>query len=173
MEAELAHLFLDFSVRKLEQYAARIRDCLGRLSGEQIWRRGGEHENAVGNLVLHLCGNLRQWIGHGAGGLADVRERPAEFAARSGLSREELAARLDETVREATAVLRALTPARLLETLVLQGYQVTVLEAVYHAVEHFSHHTGQILYATKQLTGEDLGYYRHLDVPGAAGDRTP
>ncbi|MGB9605175.1 MAG: DinB family protein [Bryobacteraceae bacterium] len=173
MDEALAAVFLDFSIRKLEQYAGRIRDCLDRLSNEQVWRRGCENENAVGNLVLHLCGNLRQWIGHGAGRLPDVRARDAEFAARGGISRRELADRLEAVVREATAIVRELTPARLLESVVLQGYRVKVLEAVYHAVEHFALHAGQIMYATKAMTGADLGYYRHLSGQGERTDPTP
>ena len=173
MESSLASAFLDFSARKLEQYAARIEDCLRRLSEDQIWQRGSENQNAVGNLVLHLCGNLRQWIGHGAAGMPDVRDRDCEFAARGGLSREELASRLREVVTLATGILHGLPHERLLETTVLQGYQVTVLEAIYHAVEHFSMHTGQIIYATKAMTGEDLGYYRHLSNRKLQGDPTP
>ena len=173
MDAALAAVFLDFSVRKLEQYAGRIRDCLDRLTEDQVWFRTGENQNAVGNLVLHLCGTVRQWIGHGAGGLPDIRVRDAEFAARGGISRQDLGARLDAAVAEATGILRALSPERLHETAVLQGYPVTLLEVVYHAVEHFAMHTGQIIYATKAMTGEDLGYYRHLSGQGLRTDPTP
>ncbi len=173
MESEIHRLFLDFSRRKLRQLADRIADCLSRLSEEQIWSRGGRHQNAAGNLVLHLCGNVRQWIGHGAGGLPDIRARDAEFAAHGGLSRTELIERLDAVLREADAILEGLTPQRLRESVTIQGYRVTVLEAVYHAVEHFSQHTGQIIFITKWLTGEDLGYYRHLSGPAPSPDPTP
>lgn len=137
----------------------RIEDCLARLTPEQIWARGGESENAVGNLVLHLCGNVRQWI------LSGVRQRDEEFAARGGIGAEELAARLRETIQEATAVLESLPLERLTERVRIQNYDVTVLEAIYHVVEHFSGHTGQIIFATKLFTGNDLGYYRHLSAP--------
>jgi uncharacterized protein DUF1572 len=80
-------LFLDYSVRKLRQLTGRIEDCLGRLTEEQIWARGAESENAVGNLVLHLSGNVRQWIVAAVGGRPDIRERDAEFGARGGLGR--------------------------------------------------------------------------------------
>jgi len=140
----------------------RIEKCLGMLTPEQVWARGGANENAVGNLVLHLCGNVRQWIISGIGGVVDTRDRDAEFAAQGGASVAELGARLRETVDEATAVIAALAPERLPETLVIQGYKVTALEAIYHVVDHFSMHTGQILFVTKMLTGEDLGFYRHL-----------
>jgi uncharacterized damage-inducible protein DinB len=173
MPASWEEIFLDFSLRKLSQLEGRIQDCLMRLSQEQIWRRGGESQNAVGNLVLHLCGNLRQWIGHGVGRLPDIRVREEEFAARGGLSRAELSARLAEAVAGASAVLKGLTAERLLELTVIQGYRVTVLEAVYHVVEHFSQHTGQIIFAARLFTGHDPGYYRHLSQAAPASDPTP
>ena len=159
---ETGRLFLECSIRRLSELTPRIETCLGKLTPEQVWARGGENENAIGNLVLHLCGNLRQWIVCGVGGLADTRDRDAEFAARGGASTAELGAHLRETVDAATAVIAALAPERLVAPLVVQGYSVSVLEAVYHVVEHFSMHTGQILFATKMLTGTDLGFYRHL-----------
>jgi uncharacterized damage-inducible protein DinB len=158
-------IFLKFSADKLEQLSGRIQDCLGRLTDEQIWTRNKENENAIGNLVLHLCGNLRQWIGGGVAGKPDVRDRDSEFHARSGLSGPQLAERLRERVSEVTEIVRNLPPARLSEPMVAQNYNVTVLEAIYHVVEHFSQHTGQILFVTKMITGQDLGYYRHLTKP--------
>ena len=141
------------------------------LTEEQIWARGGQNENAVGNLVLHLTGNIRQWIVAGVGGQPDIRQRDAEFAARAA-PRSDLAARFHNTVAEAAGILETLPPERLPERLAVQGYHVTVLEAIYSVVEHFSGHTGQIVYAAKMLTGEDLGYYRHLSNPAHA-ERTP
>jgi len=154
--------FLNHSVEKLRQYEGRIETCLGMLAEEQVWARGGENQNAVGNLVLHLCGNVRQWIVASVGGQPDIRERDAEFAARSGVPIADLRARLRQTIEEATAVIAALPPDRFTERLTIQGYDVSVFEAIYHVVEHFSMHTGQILFATKLLTNEDLGFYRHL-----------
>jgi uncharacterized damage-inducible protein DinB len=172
-EAEVSRLFLDCSARRLEQSAARIGNCLERLSHEQVWARGTENENAVGNLLLHLAGNLRQWIGSGLAGKPDIRRRDAEFAARGGLAPAELSARLAAEVGEAVAAIRAFSPDRLLEKVTIQGYEVTFLEAIYHVVEHFAQHTGQIIFATKQFTGEDLGFYRHLSQPAPHGEKTP
>jgi len=166
-------LFLDYSARKLRQLNGRIEDCLGRLTQEQIWARGAESENAVGNLALHLSGNVRQWIVAGVGGQTDIRQRDAEFAARGGLAASALAGHLRGIVEEAADVIETLTPERLAERLVVQKYQVTVLEAIYHVVEHFSGHTGQIIYATKLLTGEDLGYHRYLKSTAAHAEQTP
>jgi uncharacterized damage-inducible protein DinB len=166
-------VFLDYSARKLRQLCGRIEDCLGRLSEEQIWLRGTENDNAVGNLVLHLSGNVRQWIVAGVGGQLDIRQRDAEFAARSGLAAAGLAAQLRGVVEEAAGIVETLAPERLCEPLVVQGYNVTVLEAIYSVVEHFSGHTGQIIYTTKLLTGEDLGYHRYLQTTAAHTEQMP
>jgi uncharacterized damage-inducible protein DinB len=172
MESSLVGLFLDYSARKLEQLSGRIQDCLARLPESEIWRRGGENQNAPGNLILHLCGNVRQWIGSGVGGLADIRERDLEFAARGGLSTAELAAKLHTTMAEMIAIIRNLPPERLVEKTTIQGYEQTKFEAILHVVEHFSYHAGQILFITKLVTGEDLGYYRHLATQAHA-EKTP
>jgi uncharacterized damage-inducible protein DinB len=161
----IEHEFLTFSAGKLTQRSGRIQDCVGRLSSEQVWTRGHENENSVGNLVLHLCGNVGQWIGSGVGGKQDTRQRGAEFAARGDIQPAELAERLNKAVSEAAGIIRNLPHARLLEKTTVQKYDVTLMEAIYHVVEHFSQHTGQIIFATKLLTGQDLGYYKHLSQP--------
>jgi uncharacterized damage-inducible protein DinB len=172
MEPALDRLFLDCSVRRLNQLASRIDDCLGRLDDGQVWFRGGENQNAMGNLVLHLAGNVRQWILCGVGGARDIRDRDAEFAAHGGMGTGELRDHLAATVREASAVISAIPAARLAERVRIQNYEVAVLEAVYHVVEHFAQHTGQIIFATKAATGSDLGYYAHLR-KSAHGEKTP
>lgn len=171
MDTPIPQTFLTFSATQLRKHAERIEDCLGRLTADQIWARGGENENAVGNLVLHLCGNVRQWIVSGVGGEADMRRRDEEFAARGGIPVGLLTERLRATVEDAERVLRGVSAERMVQPLLIQGYDVTVLEAIYHVVEHFAGHTGQILFITKMLTGADLGYYRHLSA-AAAGPGT-
>jgi uncharacterized damage-inducible protein DinB len=173
MEDALHRLFLDCSVRRLELSLSRIEACLGKLTEEQVWARGSENENAVGNLVLHLSGNVRQWILAGVGGAPDTRQRDQEFSARGGGSIPELQERLRGIVTEAAAVIGAVTPERLAKRVVIQKYEVSVLEAIYHVVEHFSLHTGQIIFATKMMTGADLGFYRHLRSSAAHGEKTP
>jgi uncharacterized damage-inducible protein DinB len=173
MNHALDRIFLDCAVRKLQLLAGRIQTCLEGLSDEQIWARGSDNQNAIGNLVLHLCGNVRQWILSGVGGKPDKRERDREFSARGGVPVKELALRLRETVDEAIAVLSSVTAYRLAERIAVQKYDVTVLEAIFHVTEHFSMHTGQIIFATKMLTGEDLGFYRHLESRAAHGESTP
>jgi uncharacterized damage-inducible protein DinB len=161
----VVNIVLTFSSDKLVQLCSRIEICLDKLTPEQVWARGNENANAVGNLALHLMGNVRQWILHGAGGQPDVRKRDSEFASRGGIDPSELKRRLRSTVEEAAALIRALPPERLTERRTIQNYDVTVLEAVLHVVEHFSMHTGQIIFATKFLTGDDLGFYAHLGSP--------
>jgi len=162
--------FLKFSGEKLAQLFGRIETCVGKLTPEQVWRRAADNDNAVGNLVLHLAGNVRQWILCGVGGAEDRRNRDSEFAARSG---EDVLSRLRPVVSEAVALIAALPTDRLTETRTIQKhYNVTVLEAIYHVVEHFSMHTGQIIFATKVLTGEDLEFYGYLK-SGRAKAETP
>ncbi len=157
--------FLKYSTDKLKQYESRIETCLDKLSYNQIWARDTEKQNAVGNLVLHLCGNLGQWILAGVAGEPDLRDRDAEFAARGDVSADELKQRIRRRVDETVAVIAALTPEQLMERTVVQGYDVSKLHAVYHVVSHFSEHAGQIIFATKLFTSDDLGFYRHLANP--------
>lgn len=155
-------VFTHYSCDRLKQLCERIQDCLGKLTLEQVWARAGNHDNSIGNLVLHLCGNVRQWICAGVGEQPDIRDRDAEFAARGDIQPAELSHRLDVTLPDALAVIRDLNAARLGETIHVQKYTITVLEAVYHVVDHFAEHTGQIIFATKLLIDRDLGYYKHL-----------
>ena len=154
--------FLNCAAEKLAELCSRIEACLGKLTPEQTWMRGSENQNAVGNLVLHLNGNVRQWILSGVGGRANTRDRDEEFAARGGMEPAALATMLRGTVEQALAIIHSVPPARLGEEVTIQGYGGTVLKAIFHVVEHFSGHTAQIIFITKMLTGEDLGFYAHL-----------
>jgi uncharacterized damage-inducible protein DinB len=168
----LDRLFLDCSTRRLRQNVDRIDKCVARLNDDQIWSREHETENAVGNLLLHLAGNVRQWIISGVGGTPDLRDRDSEFNAQQGPDKSELVIALRSTVEEACKVIEPLTSERLAAVVNVQKYDVSVLEAIYHVVEHFAQHTGQIIFATKLLTGEELGFYSHLKRP-AHGEKTP
>ena len=153
-------------VDKLTQLGERIAVCLDQLTPEQVWARNSDQENAIGNLVLHLCGNLRQWIGFAVGAKPDIRVRDREFAARGDIEPAELKQRLLGAVREAADIIAAVPAERLTAMVRIQSFDVTVLEAIYHAVEHFSGHAGQIIFATKLFTAADLGFYRYLQNPG-------
>ena len=160
-------IFLEFSRRKLlEQYWPRLRSCVELLSDEQVWWRPNEASNSIGNLMLHLNGNVRQWLVASFKQLEDTRDRPAEFRERQSIPASALVETLGATLNEASDVLVSLTEADLLKTFNIQGYTVTGLQAVYQVVEHFGIHYGQIVYITKLLRGEDLGFYRELDGTG-------
>ncbi len=156
MTNEIAALFLDYSNKKLEQAAKDMKICLGKLTDAQVWERQGEHENAPGNLILHLCGNMRQWIMHGVGGAKDVRVRDAEFTPRDGWSPAALTELFEKTVAEARSVIETVPPERLVERITPQNREVSVLEAIYQVVGHVQQHAGQIILLTKQMTGKDL-----------------
>jgi uncharacterized damage-inducible protein DinB len=160
MDSRIAQLFITHSSEKLRQMTGHIELCLERLTDDQIWTRGASHENSIGNLTLHLCGNVRQWIGSGVGAEPDIRNRDGEFSAQGGLSRAELLARLHATVDNACGIIDRVTAERLLEEITPQRETVTVFDAIYHVVGHFQQHTGQIIFATKILAAEDLGIYR-------------
>src|SRR5690349_16586742 len=122
MEPMLDRLFVDFSARKLRQLNERIAECCGRLSEEQLWMRAGDEQNAVGNLLLHLAGNVRQWIVHGIGGKPDIRVRDREFSARGDIAAGDLLARLADVVGEAAGILERVTPEQLIERVLIQKY---------------------------------------------------
>ena len=142
-----------------EDYLPKIERCLELLTDEQIWWRANPQSNSIGNLLLHLSGNVRQWIVCSLGDATDARDRDSEFAQRLIIPRDELLARLRQTLTEADATLAKLDPDKLLERRVIQGLDVSALDAVFHVVEHFSMHTGQITLLTKQLTASDLHFY--------------
>jgi len=142
-----------------EDFLPKIERCLELLSDEQIWWRANPQSNSIGNLLLHLSGNVRQWIVCGVGGATDARDRDAEFAQRTVIPREELLARLKQTLSEADSALASFPSDRLLERMQIQGCEVTALEAILHVVEHFSMHTGQIILMSKVFAEVDLGFY--------------
>lgn len=142
-----------------EDYFPRIRVCVDRLSDEDLWWRPAPGSNSIGNLMLHLAGNARQWIVSGVGGAPDTRRRQGEFDERGPLPRGELLDRLGGTVQEVAAVIVRVSPAQLGETRRIQGHDVTVLEAIYHVVEHFSMHTGQIILLAKMRAAEEIRFY--------------
>ena len=156
MNDAITALFLEHSSQKLEQMRICLQTCLGKLSDAQVWERHGPHENAVGNLVLHLCGNMRQWIMHGVGGAKDVRVRDAEFSAEGGWSSAALAELFETTIAEAQQIIHKVPAERLTERTTPQNREVSVLDAIYQVVGHVQQHAGQIILLTKQMTGKDL-----------------
>jgi uncharacterized damage-inducible protein DinB len=147
--------------RKLlsSEYLRKIEKCLESLSDSDVWWRPNEESNSIGNLLLHLSGNARQWIVSGLGRAADDRLRQTEFDQRSPVSKADLLSGLRDTLREVDGVLAQFDRALILNPYRIQNCDVTALEAIFHVVEHFSMHTGQIILLTKQLTATDLHFY--------------
>ncbi len=143
-------------------FLPRLIHCLEQMPDEDIWWRPNERSNSVGNLVLHLCGNVRQWIVATIGGAKFQRDRNAEFSTRDPIPKAELIARIRSAVQEVDDVLEKLPANRLMVHYMVQTYNPTGLHAIYHVVEHFSYHLGQILYVYKLRTGADPGFYRDL-----------
>lgn len=164
---EVAQKFLSFSRYKLlEEMWPRLCSALDPLTEEQIWWRPNEASNSIGNLLLHLNGNLRQWILQGIGGIANSRDRDAEFREAGNIPIAQLRSRLETTLQEVDRLLASLPGEDLLRTYNIQVYEnVSALDAIYHVIEHFAMHYGQILYIAKLVGGRGLGFYDHLSAP--------
>lgn len=156
---ELAADFVACARRKLADHAAQVIRCAGLLSDAEAWQRVNEHSHSVANLLLHLRGNVLMWIVDGLGGQRFDRDRPAEFAARGPAPVAPLVEQLQEALRRADEVLAGLGADALARNYTIQGYDVTGLAAVFHVVEHFAFHTGQIISMTKALRNCDLSLY--------------
>lgn len=152
-----AHYFLDWNLQ-------RIIRCVEVLDEDQIWSRPNSNSLSVGNQILHLAGNIRQWGLHGLGGKEDIRIRDEEFAAEGGISAEELVARLTEVIEEAKLVVADLTEENMLRERDVQAYRHNGVFILMHVVEHLSYHTGQIIFYTKAVLNIDLDFYGDVDL---------
>jgi hypothetical protein len=168
MNDSIAKHFLELSAGRLELSSSRIDDCFGRLTHDQLWWRADDSQNAVANLVLHLCGNLRQFTA-ALENQPDTRDRDREFASRLTATTDELRALLKTTITGAAAAIRTLPPARLMEVIRVQNNDRQIMLLILLVVAHFAEHTGQVIYATKLMTSQDLGYFAHLNKPKAKG----
>jgi uncharacterized damage-inducible protein DinB len=143
-----------------DDYVPKLLHCVEQMSEEDLWWRPNEVSNSAGNLILHLCGNLRQWIVSSIGGQEFQRDRDSEFTARGPVPKAQLIASLKQAAGEVDGVFASLTGAQLLQRYKIQKYNVPGLQAVYHVVEHFGYHLGQILYIYKLRTGSDPQFYK-------------
>jgi hypothetical protein len=166
-QADVTTLFLESSRHELlEQYWPRLRGCVEPLTDAQVWWRPNEACNSIGNLLLHLNGNVGKWLVASFNRQEDNRNRPVEFAERELIPASVLLDRLGTTLQQASEVLIRLTHDDLVAQYEIQGYKGTGLSAVYHVVGHFGMHYGQILYIVKTLSGADLGFYSELNKTG-------
>jgi hypothetical protein len=161
-DASLATAVTHAASAELADALATIEHCVGQLSDDQVWHRQGEGLNSIGNLSLHLTGNLRQWAIAGLTGAADERRRPEEFRARGGVSREDLLRDLRTCVAETRTILSKISGEELLRVRTVQGFAVSGMAALWHTVAHFRGHTQEVIGMTRLLLGND---YRFQWVP--------
>ncbi len=160
LEREASQAFIQQArILVKDEYLPKIERCLEKLTDEQIWWRANSESNSIGNVLLHISGNARQWIVCGLEGETDQRARQSEFDERRVIARDELLSRLRETVADFDSVLANFAPELLLNEYRIQGTEATALAAIFHVTEHFSMHTGQIIYITKLLSASDLHFY--------------
>lgn len=167
MEKSLAlthALVAEFRRRVMDESVPRLKKCLAELTEAEVWQRPNPNSNAVGNLVLHLCGNARQWVLTGIGGAPDHRERQTEFDCRGGISKAELVEKLDALMLEINELLDKITPEELLRVRPVQVYEESGLTILVHVLEHFSYHVGQATYFVKAIKDMDLAYYEDDDL---------
>jgi uncharacterized damage-inducible protein DinB len=156
----LGQEYITYCRRRLtKEYLPRIEQCLDTLTEDEIWWRAHETDNSIGNLVLHLSGNVRQWIVCGLGGEPDHRIRAQEFSERDHLPKDHLLKILRQAIGDADRTLEMFNDEYLTEVRHIQQYDVTCLDALSHVVEHFAQHLGQIIYITKLKKGVDLKFY--------------
>jgi|SRR5579863_2458122 len=159
MENIFRNEFIDQSLKTIDENTMKIKACMKQLDESEIWFRHNEHVNSVGNIILHLCGNIRQYIISSLGGAPDIRERDLEFSTEGGFTNADLTAKWQETIREAKMIIARANPENLLRHRVVQGTKHSGISIIIHVTEHYSYHTGQIIFLTKLYKNMDMGFY--------------
>jgi hypothetical protein len=162
---DVARSVLAEANKLLDECAAKISHCANQLSDEQIWWRPAPSLNSIGNLILHLCGNLQQWIVSGVGGVPDTRHRPAEFAERGPMPKSVLIEKLTPVVVAAQQTLARSSPAELARERTIQGFSITGWGAIFHSVPHFNGHTQEIVCYTRMQLGDAYKFYWQPQTP--------
>jgi len=160
----LANEIIEQSIFRLGENTPRIEKCLNEMSEEDIWKKPNNSSNSVGNIILHLCGNITQYIISSLGEKEDHRNRDAEFSTSGGYNKSELFNKLTLTLDEAIYILKNLNEKDLLKIQSVQGFNYSGIGIIIHVVEHYSYHTGQITFWTKLLKDKDLGFYSNIDL---------
>jgi len=164
MSESFQNEFIEQSIHRIDENTKRLKACIEELHESEIWIRPNENSNSIGNLILHLCGNVRQYAISSLGNMPDVRERDKEFSANGGYPKADLFNKLLSTLEEAKGVMQNVTSAELLRKRKVQGYSYSGIGIIVHITEHYSYHTGQIIFWTKLLKNKDLGFYAGVDL---------
>lgn len=156
--------FVENAIYRLNENSRMIKKAFEQLSEGEIWQRPNNSSNTIGNLILHLCGNIQQYAIASLGEQPDTRERDAEFATEGGFTKVELLQKLLETVETAKTIIETATDEQLTKKRMVQGFHFSGIGIIIHVVEHYSYHTGQIAFWTKLLKNKALGFYDNLDL---------
>lgn len=156
--------FKENAIFRLDENLRMIRIAFSKITNDILWKQPTEKGMALGNQILHSCGNLTQYVISSLGEQVDDRDRDLEFSTGSGFNKEELLQQLETTVSKAQEIIQKASIKQYEKSRKVQGFQLSGVGVVLHAVEHFSYHTGQIAFWIKQLTQEDLGFYAGLDL---------
>jgi uncharacterized damage-inducible protein DinB len=164
MNTSFKHEFISQAVYRINENTKRILICLKEIDETEVWQRSNKNSNSLGNIILHLCGNIMQYAVSSLGETEDIRVRDKEFSAKEGFTKNELSAKLEGTVDEAVRIIESLTEERLLKTYAVQGFSLSGIGIIIHVTEHYSYHTGQIAFWIKQLKDKDLGFYSGINL---------
>ncbi|MEK6154130.1 DinB family protein [Flavobacteriaceae bacterium 3-367] len=164
LEDNIAEEFVQQALYRMDESSRMIKISLERLTEADMWRRPNKASNSIGNLMLHLCGNITQYAIASLGGTEDTREREKEFSVASGQTKAQLWAKLEGTVQQAQEVIKKTSGEALLRKREVQGFSLSGIGIIIHVVEHYSYHTGQIAFWTKLLKEQDLGFYDGMDL---------
>lgn len=164
MENLFAKEFIEQSIYRIDESAQRIKKCLREIDEIEIWKSPNNNLNSIGNLILHLCGNIRQYAISALGENEDIRERDKEFSTKEGLTKSELLNKLNSTISEALGIIKNIDEDRLTKIYSVQGFGLSGIGIIIHVTEHLSYHTGQMAFWVKQLKNKDLGFYANIDL---------
>ncbi len=156
--------FIQQSIYFLSLNLPRIEKCLRQLTEEQVWKKPNANTNSIGNLILHLCGNITQYAHASLGDEKDERQRDLEFSTQGGFSKKELLEKITDVTEKAIQVIENISESELLRNRKVQGFDHTGISIIIHITEHFSYHVGQIAFFTKLLCDQDLGFYEDYDL---------
>jgi len=156
--------FLENSIYRLDESTRMIKISLDSISESDIWKKPNESSNSIGNQIAHICGNMTQYIIASLGEQEDYRNRDEEFSMTGGFTKIQLIHKLEDTVKKARLVLNECDKKQLIKKRIVQGYNLSGIGIVMHAVEHYSYHTGQIAFWTKLMTNKDLGFFDGRDL---------
>ena len=164
MENTFAKEFIEQSIYRIEESTHRIKKCLDEIDEIEIWKCPNERSNSIGNLILHLCGNIRQYGISALSKIKDTRERDKEFSTKTGPTKSELLNELINTISEAVGIIENIDENRLMKIYSVQGFNLSGIGIIIHVTEHYSYHTGQIAFWIKQIKNKDLGFYANIDL---------